>query len=44
LRMRYRNSASAWYSAEVISLAMRIVYRNAIYIATFAPGVILGRN
>src|SRR6266404_4847826 len=41
LRMRYRSSASAWYSAEVISFAIRKVYRNAIYPATFAPNVIL---
>src|SRR6266403_4459293 len=41
LRMRYRSSASAWYSAEVISFAIGKVYRNAIYPATFAPNVIL---
>src|SRR6266850_8021514 len=41
LRMRYLSSASAWYSAEVISFAIGQVYRNAIYSATFALNVIL---
>src|SRR6266850_2830502 len=41
LRMRYRSSASAWYSAEVISFAIGKAYRNAIYCASFSPGVIL---
>src|SRR5206468_4822032 len=36
LRMRWRSSASAWYSAVVISFAMKQLYRNAIYVVTSA--------
>src|SRR5216684_278359 len=43
LRMRYRSSASARYSAEVISISFAVgqVYRNAIYCGTLLPSAIL---
>src|SRR2546430_6272433 len=41
-RMRWRNSASSWYSAVVISFAIEQLYRNTIYVSTPLSAMIQG--